>query len=94
LASIGEKPPVADGVLVGGVAANSPAAAAGLRGAPDANATGGDIIVGVNGQPVKGMAQLSGLIAQHQPGDSIKLTVVRSGQEIEVGLTLAPWPEA
>jgi S1-C subfamily serine protease len=39
------------------------------------------------------MAQLSGLIALQQPGDNVKLTVVRSGQEIEVGLTLARWPE-
>jgi S1-C subfamily serine protease len=90
----GENLPVEEGVLVAGVTSNSPAAAAGLRGGQYANATSGDIIVAVDGQPVKGMAQLAGLIAQHQPGDAIKLTVVRSGQEIEVGLTLASWPEA
>ncbi|HEU0022289.1 MAG TPA: trypsin-like peptidase domain-containing protein, partial [Dehalococcoidia bacterium] len=94
LASVGEDLPVDEGVLVAGVASNSPAAAAGLRGGQGDNATGGDIIVAVNGQPVKGMAQLAGLIAQQQPGDAIKLTVVRSEREIEVGLTLDRWPEA
>jgi S1-C subfamily serine protease len=94
LAAAGENLPAEDGVLVAGVASNSPAASAGLRGGQSADGTAGDIIVAVNGQPVKGMAQLSELIGQHQPGDNIKLTVVRSGQEIEVGLTLARWPEA
>jgi S1-C subfamily serine protease len=82
------------GVLIASVASNSPAAAAGLRGGHGENAAGGDIIVALNGQPVEGMAQLAELIAQHQPGDVIKLTIVRSGQELEVALTLAPWPEA
>lgn len=93
LAAAGENLAAEDGVLVAGVASNSPAAAAGLRGGQNADGTGGDIIVAVDGQPVKGMAQLSELIGQHQPGESIRLTVVRSGQEIEVGVTLARWPE-
>ena len=84
---------MAEGVLVASVASNSPAATAGLRGGQGEDATGGDIIVALNGQPVKGMTQLAELIAQHQPGDVIELTVIRSGQELEVALTLAPWPE-
>jgi S1-C subfamily serine protease len=89
----GQDTPVAEGVLVASVASNSPAATAGLRGGQGEDATGGDIIVALNGQPVKRMTQLAELIAQHQPGDVIELTVIRSGQELEVALTLAPWPE-
>jgi S1-C subfamily serine protease len=83
-----------EGVLIASVASNSPAAVAGLRDGQGENATGGDIIVALNGQPVEGMAQLAELIAQHQPGDVVELTIIRSGQELEVTLTLAPWPEA
>jgi S1-C subfamily serine protease len=93
VSAAGQATPVEEGVLVASVAARSPAAAAGLRGGQGENATGGDIIVALNGQPVKGMAQLSKLIARHQPGDVIELTVIRSGQELKVALTLAPWPE-
>lgn len=94
LALSGQDLPVEDGVLVAGVALDSPAAAAGLQGGQGANATSGDIIVAVDGQTVKGMAQLSELIGRHQPGDAIKLTVIRSGRQIEVGLTLGQWPVA
>ena len=94
LSAVGQDAPVEEGVLVASVAANSPAAAAGLRGRQGENATDGDIIVALNGQPVAEMAQLAELIAQHQPGDVIELTVIRSGRELEVTLTLAPWPEA
>jgi serine protease Do len=93
VSAAGQDTPVAEGVLVASVASNSPAATAGLRGGQGEDATGGDIIVALNGQPVKRMTQLAELIAQHQPGDVIELTVIRSGQELEVALTLAPWPE-
>jgi serine protease Do len=94
MSAAGQNLPGEEGVLIASVALNSPAAAAGLRGGQGENATGGDIIVALNGQPVEGMTQLAELIAQHQPGDVVELTIVRSGQELEVTLTLAPWPEA
>ena len=94
MSAAGQNLPGEEGVLIASVASNSPAAAAGLRGGQGENAIGGDIIVALNGQPVEGMAQLAELIAQHQPGDVIELTIIRSGQELEVALTLAPWPEA
>ena len=90
----GENIPVQEGVLVASVVSNSPAARAGLRGGQGENATGGDIIVALDGQPVKGMSRLAELVAQHQPGDVIELTVVRSGRELKVDLTLSSWPQA
>lgn len=94
VSAAGQSMPVENGVLVAGVALDSPASVAGLQGGQGVNATGGDIITAVDGHDVKGMVQLAELIAQHQPGDTIKLTVIRSGHQMDISLTLAPWPAA
>lgn len=44
----------------------------------------GDIVVGINGQPVKRRADLEAVIARAKAGDVLTFTVVRQRQEIEV----------
>jgi serine protease Do len=84
------------GVLVVSVVPNSPADQAGLRGGEDTGdgsvPRGGDIIVAIDGTPIETMDQLVEQISRHAPGDTVRLTIVRDGQQQEVTVTLGRWP--
>ncbi len=47
-----------------------------------------DVILELNGKKVKTMADLQGLLAQHRPGDKVKVTVFRDKKEKEFTITL------
>lgn len=64
---------VNEGVYVAGVVENSSAEDAGIQ--------VGDVIVSVNNVKVKTVAQLQEQIARFRPGDKIRVTVDRKGQE-------------
>ena len=83
------------GALVGEVATGSPAEKAKLQGSDkafDLNGEqvmiGGDIVTAVDGETVKTMQDLSAAIKAQKPGDEVELTVLRSGKEIAVVVTL------
>jgi len=79
------------GVLVVEVVPEAPAARAGLR--PDAaNGFPGDVIVALNGRPVDSMDDLLALLAEHQPGDRVRLRLVRGTAVVEVDLVLGVRP--
>lgn len=88
------------GALVVDVTQNSPADKAGLRGSTqDATINGqdvkvgGDVIVAIDGQPVKRFEDLVTYLARNtQAGQTVKLTVLRAGKETLVSLTLAARP--
>ena len=61
------------------------------RGRPDAD---GDIVVAVNGMPVDSGAALTSHLNSYRPGDKIKLTVIRNGDEVAVLVTLGDWPRS
>jgi len=84
------------GTLIGTIAPGGPAAQAGLQPTRRA-ATGelvlGDLIVAVDGQPVETVEGFFSAIEQHQPGDKVKLTIVRNPrsaaeEKLEVNVTL------
>lgn len=54
--------------------------------------TVGDIIVGVDGQPVDTTNALIEAIAKHRPGDTVSLSIVRDGQhmDVQVGTKTSP----
>ena len=88
---------VEQGFYVIRVAPGSPAEQAGLvasgvdsEGRP---ASGGDIIVAVNGVSVATGSDLTSQLNQLRPGDEVMLTVVRDGAEAQITLTLGEWPE-
>jgi 2-alkenal reductase len=89
--------PQAAGAYVTDVTANSPASAAGIR-ASGFNDTigvlpGGDLIIAVNGQAIATPDDLiSYLVFDAEVGETITLTVIREGQQLEVPMTLGERP--
>lgn len=73
-----------EGALVAGIQPGSPAAASDLK--PS------DVIVSVDGQPVKDARELTRRIGAARPGTTVRLGVIRDGAERNVGLTLGRLP--
>jgi S1-C subfamily serine protease len=87
------------GALITDVVNGSPADDAGIKGSSGETTfqlqhvkTGGDVVVAVDGKPVLENNDLSELIAQHKPGDSVTLTVIRDGHRGQVQVTLGSRP--
>jgi S1-C subfamily serine protease len=87
------------GVVIGDVAEGAPADRAGLEGAVFSNdgyndLQSADIITAIDGQELFGIADLiSYLASDTQPGDTVRLTVLRDGtEEVSLEVTLVPRP--
>jgi S1-C subfamily serine protease len=89
------------GVLVSEAVAGGPADRAGVMNAGDTELVDGlpvpqtaDIITAINGEPVTGIADLIGYLANNtKPGDTVKLSVLRNGTEsLELEARLTPRP--
>lgn len=79
------------GVLVVSVNRGSPAAAAGLRGtrlSADGRVIPGDVIQSIDGKQVRTSSDLLGLLDTYTVGDSVQVTIYRSGKVIEVPVLL------
>lgn len=97
-------PVSARGALVLETLRGTPAAKAGLRGGDRVSNThypdlcperaGGDLITAVAGQPVRRFDDVLVYLQRYtSPGDTVVLTVVRDGEEIDIAVTLAARPE-
>src|SRR5438309_955685 len=75
------------GVLVIDAAAGGPAAAAGLHGSGQADASD-DIITAIDGHTIATVDQLTQYLDTKKVGDRVTLSVIRNGQHISVGVTL------
>jgi len=62
------------------VTPDSPASKAGLK--------IGDVVVAVDGEPIKDGTDLTTTLARHQPGERVSLTIYRKGERQEVNATL------
>lgn len=71
----------AKGVPVEGLVPKSPSAAAGVR--------VGDVIQNIDGSATPGANKLLQVLAKRQPGDKVKLGILRDGKTSEVIVTLA-----
>lgn len=76
--------PVENGIYVNEVAPGSPAEASGLQAE--------DIIIAMDDQEIGVDQSLSEILSDHQPGDTVALTILRGGQQVNVDLTLAQAP--
>jgi 2-alkenal reductase len=72
------------GALVSKVTAGSPADKAGIK--------QGDIVLALNGQDIDLDNTLFSLLRKHNPGDKVKLTVLRAGKTSTVEVTLGQRP--
>lgn len=74
-----------NGVLIGDVSPDTPGSRAGLK--------RGDVVLELNGEPVKDAGQLRLRISQTAPGTSVKLRIWRDGKTQDVNITLGELPE-
>jgi serine protease Do len=74
-----------EGALVGEVQPGLPAAAAGIK--------SGDIIIDVDGTPIKTVRELQRKIAAFRPDSTVKIKVIRDGKEQLIEVKLAKLPE-
>jgi S1-C subfamily serine protease len=82
------------GVLVLRVAEGGPAAKAGLRGTSmtPGGMSFGDVIVGIDAEPVNDYDDLYTILDRHQPGDKVNLTVARGNERVQVPIQLVLLP--
>lgn len=90
-----------DGVLVIDVESGSPADEAGLKGSLE-RATiegqpmmlGGDVIIAVNNERIRSMEDLLAQLKQAEPGQTVTLTIIREGREMDLPVTLGERPSS
>jgi M6 family metalloprotease-like protein len=75
-----------EGLIARTVIAGSPAARAGLK--------SGDILLKIDGSPIRTGFDVSIALADHKPGDRVKLTLHRDGTETELDYPLLAEPES
>lgn len=92
------KLPQFTGIYVTGIQPDSPAARAGLQAGNQETAirgllSGGDLIVAIDGRPIKIYDDLMRyLVSNKGPGDEVVLTILRDGGQVEVSLLLDKRP--
>jgi len=89
------------GALVTKVVDGSPAADAGLEAGKQEiefqglkAVTGGDVIVAVDGDEIVGETDLPKLIAEHEPGDTVTVEVIRDGGTRSLDVKLGERPDS
>ena len=87
------------GALITRVEEGAPAARAGLRGGSRTEAfngidvtLGGDLIVAIGGKTVQHADDVSRIVTELRPGQTVEFTVIRGGRETAVDVTLADRP--
>jgi 2-alkenal reductase len=78
-----------EGVVIVRTLPGSPAAEAGLRGLDIRTGQIGDVIVGVNGAPVRRLAELTAALEKTGVGQAVELTVERGGRTATLRVDVA-----
>jgi S1-C subfamily serine protease len=89
--AVARKLGVTSGVLVMRLVPGGPAEEAGLK-PTRRNQSGdivlGDVVVALDGQPVKTVRDLTSMLNKHKPGDAVKVTVLRDEERVDVEVVL------
>jgi S1-C subfamily serine protease len=88
------------GALLSEVVSGGPADKAGLKG-PDGKVTfqatpyetGGDVVLAIDGHPVVQPDDIARYIAAHQPGETVRLEILRDNKREEIDVTLGKRPQ-
>lgn len=75
----------ANGMFIDGVIANSPARSAGIQ--------PGDVILQLNGRPLRSIEEMQNFMLRAKPGQQITLRIWRDGQTRDITVTLGVKPE-
>ena len=78
------------GVRVREVDPDGPAARAGILG--DGSVAGGDVVLSVDGDAVRSMADVDDVVSRHRPGDGIPIELSRDGGRLTVQVQLSERP--
>jgi S1-C subfamily serine protease len=88
------------GAIIGRVEDDSPGAKAGLRGGTGEGtfngrsfSRGGDVITGVDGEPVDAADDVVRAIAAKLPGQAIRFAILRDGKQLDVSVRLGSRPD-
>lgn len=88
------------GAYIGVVDQGGPAEKAGLHGSTGTTLIdgidvpiGGDVVIAIDGESITDFSDLIAEIASKNPGEQVELTIIRSGQQRNVAVQLAPRPE-
>jgi len=91
--------PTDSGALIAKVVPDGPADQAGLQGSDQQIRfqgqqvdAGGDVITAIDGQKIVGESDLPRLIARHDPGETVKVQIIRDGKTQTVDVTLGERP--
>ena len=91
--------PTDSGALIAKVVPDGPADQAGLQGSDQQIRfqgqqvdAGGDVITAIDGQKIVGESDLPRLIARHDPGEAVKVQIIRDGKTQTVDVTLGERP--
>jgi serine protease Do len=74
-----------EGVLISDLTESGPADEAGLE--------PGDIVVGLDGEPVGSVSALRNRVASIEPGSEVELSIIRDGEERRVAIEIGELPE-
>jgi S1-C subfamily serine protease len=81
--SVGENP-AGTGAALGEVPAGSPADRAGLQ--------RGDIVTAIDGKAIRIPDDVTGTISRHKPGQTVRVTVLRDGRQVNIKVKLGRRP--
>jgi S1-C subfamily serine protease len=91
--------PTDSGALIAKVVPDGPADQAGLQGSDQQIRfqgqqvdAGGDVITAIDGQKIVGESDMPRLIARHDPGEAVKVQIIRDGKTQTVDVTLGERP--